>query len=198
MRKVILQEFMTLDGFAAGPNNNVDFIPASTAGDQKLGREQTELLAGVDTILLGRATYDMFVGYWPNVPEGDEKAFADKLNATPKLVFSRKLDRAPWGKWDDAKIVRSSPTDEVAKLKKQSGKDLVVWGSLSIAQALMAADLIDEYRLVICPVVLGTGKPLFKDETLARRLKVLNALTMDRGAVQMKCVPEEAHSAVRG
>jgi dihydrofolate reductase len=100
MRNVILQEFVTLDGLAAGPNDSVDFVPASTRGDQAFGREQLALMDSIDAILLGRVTYQMFAGYWPQVTEGDDKLFADKINATPKIVFSNSLEQAPWGKWE--------------------------------------------------------------------------------------------------
>jgi dihydrofolate reductase len=133
VRNVVLQEFVTLNGLATGPNDSVDFIPASTSGDQSFGREQLAFFDAIDTIVLGRVTYRMFAGYWPNVTEGDEKPFADKMNSTPKIVFSRGLEKAPWGKWDDARIVRTRAADEVAKLKAQPGKNIVICGSISLA-----------------------------------------------------------------
>src|SRR5262245_7736134 len=129
MRKVILQEFLSLDGLAAGREDNVDFVPASTKDDLVFGREQLEMMDSIDTIVLGRVTYQMFAGYWPHVTEGEESLFAERMNATPKIVFSRTLDRAPWGTWDDAIVNRSDASAEVQKLKRQSGKDMVVWGS---------------------------------------------------------------------
>jgi hypothetical protein len=87
-------------------------VPNATKGDQSFGREQMKLMDTIDTILLGSVTYGLFVGYWPNVNEGDEKTFADMLNTTPKIVFSKKLKRAPWGKWDEAKVVNHSAVDE--------------------------------------------------------------------------------------
>jgi dihydrofolate reductase len=107
MRKVILQEFITLDSLAAGPNDSVDFVPASTKGDKSFGREQVKLMNTVDTILLGRKTYQMFAGYWPKVTKGKEKVFADKLNSLPKIVFSKTLESAPWGDWEEAEIVKN-------------------------------------------------------------------------------------------
>jgi dihydrofolate reductase len=108
VRRVILQDWVTLNGLAARPNGSVDFVPASTRGDRSFGQAQFAFLDTIDTILLGRATYRMFADYWPNVTHGEEKPFADKLNSTPKIVFSRTLDRAPWGTWDDATFVRNS------------------------------------------------------------------------------------------
>ena len=189
MRKVILQEFVTLDGLAAGPNDSVDFVPASTRGDRTFGREQLAFIDTIDTILLGRVTYQMFAGYWPQVTEGDDKPFADKLNAIPKVVFSKTLDRAPWGTWNDARIVKTNPTEEVAQLKKQAGKDMVVWGSISLAQSLIAASLIDEYRMVVCPLVLGMGRPLFGDKGRPLGMKLLTAKAHDSGSVLLQYIP---------
>ena len=195
MRKVILQEFVTLDGLAAGPNDSVDFVPASTQGDRTFGQEQLKLMDAIDTIVLGRVTYRMFADHWPKVTEGEEKTFAEKLNSTPKIVFSRTLDRAPWGDWDEARIVRNSAADEVAKLERQSGRDLLIWGSLSLAQSLMNQRLIDEYRLVVCPVVLGSGRPLFGDKVASIDMKLLNATALDLGAVSLRYVQADARSA---
>jgi dihydrofolate reductase len=186
MRKVILQEFITLDGLAAGPNDSVDYIPASTVGDKSFGKEQGKLMDTVDTILLGRVTYQMFVDYWPKVTKGKEKPFADKLNSIPKIVFSKTLEVAPWGDWDEVKVVKNSPVKEIAKLKKGSGTNMVIWGSISLAQSVIQGGLIDEYRLVICPVVLGSGRPLFLDNVNSFGLKLLEAKTFDLGAVQLK------------
>ena len=182
MRRLILQEFVSLDGLANGPNESVDFVPRATKGDHRFGLEQMKLLESIDTILLGSVTYRMFAGYWPNVTAGDEKAFADKLNSTPKVVFSNTLDRAPWGSWEDARIVKKSPATEVTRLKQQPGKHIVLWGSISVAQSLMNEKLIDEYRLVVCPVVLGEGRPLFR-EGEAYEMRLQEAKTFDCGAV---------------
>ena len=194
MRKVILQEFITLDGLAAGPNNSVDFVPNATKGDQSFGREQMKLMDTIDTILLGSVTYGLFVGYWPNVNEGEEKTFADMLNTTPKIVFSKKLKRAPWGKWDEAKVVNHSAVDEVAKLKQQAGKNMVIWGSIAVAQSLMKAKLIDEFRLVVCPVALGNGRALFH-EVGKNEMRLVEAKTFDRGAVLLNYAAGKVQSS---
>src|SRR5215510_10297928 len=192
MRRVILQEFVSLDGLAAGPHESVDFIPASTQGDQTFGREQLELMDTVDTLLLGRVTYGMFAGFWPKVTEGPEKEFADKFNGVPKVVFSKTIDRAPWGEWKEGRIARGSAEDEVTKLRQQSGKNMLLSGSISVAQALMAKGLIDEYRLVLCPIVLGSGHPLFHDGAAGSTpMKLRSAKRLDRGAVSLIYDPLE-------
>ena len=160
MPRVIVQEFVSIDGFASGPKGSVDFIPASTRGDRGFGREQTKLMDSIGVMLLGRVTYAMFAGYWPRISDNDGQPFADTFNALPKIVFSSTLQHAPWRRWPEATIVRTNPAQEVARLKEPGGKDLFVSGSLSIAQSLISAQLVDEYRLVACPIVLGNTRPV--------------------------------------
>jgi len=183
MRKVILQEFVSIDGRAAEPGGSVDLVTASVKDDKSFGDSQLELLQSIDTILLGRVTYEMFSAYWPNVTEGDEKKFADLLNATPKVVFSKTLRRAPWGTWAEARIVRGAAGDEVAQLRQGPGRAMILWGSLSVAQSLIDAGLVDEYRLVICPVVLPNGRPLFRDGRAPLGMNLREARITDRGAL---------------
>ena len=189
MRKVILQEFVSLDGFAADAKGGVDFVPASTKGDQRFGDRQSAFMDSIDTILLGRVTYEMFSQYWPNVTSGDEKPFADKINAIPKVVFSSTLKRAPWGDWEAARLVSGSAAREVAQLRQQSGNDMVIWGSISLAQSLMEEGLIDEYQLVICPVLLGSGRPLFGDRMQGSDMTLRNTESFDRGHVLLTYAP---------
>lgn len=183
MRKVILQEFVSLDGLVADANNGVDFIPAATAGDPSFEQRQMSFMDSVDDILLGRVTYEMFAGYWPNVTSGDDKPFADKLNAIPKIVFSRTLERAPWGKFEPARIVKNDAAEEVAKLRRASGKSMVIWGSISLAQSLLRAAQIDEIELVFCPVTLSNGRTLFGGTLDPLQMKLLQTKSFDRGTV---------------
>jgi dihydrofolate reductase len=184
MRKIVLQEFVSLDAMAAGPGDSVDFIPASTQGDATFGREQVALMDTVDTLLLGRRTYEMFAGFWPNVTQGPEAEFAGKWNALKKVVFSTTLQRAPWGSWGDGTIVRGDIATEVAKLRQHPGKDIIVSGSLSVAQALVAKGLVDVFRVVLCPTVLGGGRALFADGW-STTVKLRGAKALDRGAVSL-------------
>ena len=185
MRKVILQEIVSLDGYAADPNGDVNLIPASARGDQRWGAEQTVLMDSIDTLLLGRVTYKMFSQFWPTRTEGEEKEFADKFNGLQKVVFSKTLKRAPWGDWGEGRIVKGNPADEVAKLKKQPGKDMLISGSISIGQALSEANLVDEYHVIVCPVVRDGGRPLFGDSAGGKQLELIDAHSLDRGAVSL-------------
>ena len=189
MRSVILQMFVSVDGNAAAADGAVDFVPTANAGDLSFARRQLAFLSSIDTILLGRVTYEMFSRHWPRVTSGEEKEFADALNALPKIVFSRTLESAPWGNWDAAKVVKENAAEEVARLKKSSGKDIVIWGSLSLAQMLMKERLIDEYQLLVCPVVLPGGVPLFRDKGDAQRLTLLATKSFDQGTVLLAYKP---------
>ena len=186
MRNVILQEFVSLDGLAADQNSSVDFIPGATAGDQSFGQRQMNFIASLDAILLGRVTYQMFAGFWPNVTSGEDKPFADRLNSIPKIVFSRTLDSAPWGKFEPARIVKNDAAQEIAKLKRASGKNMVIWGSISLGQSLLQAGCIDEIQLVLCPVVLGSGRTLFEGKVDPLQMKLVKAKSFDRGTVLLE------------
>jgi dihydrofolate reductase len=197
MRHVIFQPFVSLDGFAAGPNDSTDFVPASNKGDQSFMQRQLEFMDSVDAILLGRVTYEMFAGYWPKATSGDDKEFAEKINAIPKIVFSKTLQRAPWGNFEDAIIKRDAVT-EIEKLKRESGKDMVIWGSISLGRRLEAEGVIDEYQIIVCPVILGRGKRLFGDEGDAFDLSLRESRPFDRGAVLLAYSPARAHSGAGG
>jgi dihydrofolate reductase len=189
MRRLIVQEFVTLDGLAAGPKGEVDFIPAATAGDAGVAENQMRFIDTVDTIVLGRTTYEMFAGYWPTAT-GDDKPFADKLNAVPKLVFSKTLDRAPWGSWAEATVTREDPREELPRARDLEGKNLVVWGSLTLVHSLAEAGLVDEYQLWLLPVVLGGGgRPLFAEGVGRIAMNLLEAKTSEKGATLLRYEP---------
>ena len=183
MRNLILQEFVTVDGLAAGPNGSTDFIPAANRGDQSLMRRQIAFTDSLDLIVLGRKTYELFAGYWPKVTSGDDKLLADRINVIPKVVFSNTLSRAPWGDFDEARVVHTNAAREIEKLKQQPGKDMAIWGSLSLAHALMHEGAIDEYQLIVCPVVLVEGRRLFDDTVTPGEMHLLSTRSFDRGSV---------------
>lgn len=183
MRSLVLQEFLSLDGFGADAHGGVDFIPASGQGDRSFMQHQLDFMDEIDGIVLGRVTYEMFVEYWPQAKSGDDKELAEKINAARKYVFSSSLEQAPWGAWDNATVVRGDASAEIQALKQRGGKNLVIWGSLSLARTLADAGAIDRYQLVICPVVLGNGRRLFHDEIPAGQLTLAGIQSFDRGNV---------------
>jgi dihydrofolate reductase len=182
MRKVVVQQFVTLDGYAAGPNGELDFVTETgAAADPTSGpfvEDQLAFIESLDTILLGAVTYRMFAAYWPEQTT-ETQAIADALNATPKVVFSSTLESASWGSWEPARLVSGSAAEEVRRLKAEPGKDMVVWGSLALSNSLMRDDLVDEYRLQVCPVVLGRGKRLFEEGLASQWLTHLETNTYD-------------------
>jgi len=184
MRKVVVHEYISADGFVAASDGEVDWL-GSIGGevDVLMLRE----LDDIDTILLGATTYEEFVRYWPT-PESDGELIAERLNATPKVVFSTKLGRAPWGEWPEASVDSSGrPAASVADLKRGPGKSLVVWGSITLAQTLIDARLVDEIWLGVAPVALGQGRSLFKGQ-IALQLIGVQSFT-DTGLVMTRYRP---------
>jgi dihydrofolate reductase len=123
-------------------------------------------------------------GHWPTRTEAEDPG-ADQMNATPKIVFSKKLVKAGWGKWDNAKVVKEIVPDEIRRLKQQSDKSLVIMGSASIVQQFTSLGLIDVYRLWLHPVVLGRGKTLFKDIKGRHDLRLIQAKTYKNGVIAL-------------
>ena len=188
MRTLILQEWVSLDGFAVDAAGTLDFFPA-TETDHFSDRDQLAFLDGVDTILLGRRTYELFVDFWPGGTT-DREIIADRLNALPKLVFSNTLTEAPWGAWPPARVVRGDAVDEIRRLKAEDGKHRVLWGSLSLAQAVIAAGLVDEYHLQVCPTLVGASRRLFPDRDGYARLRRVGVRSYDTGVVFLHYEPQ--------
>ena len=161
MRKLIVTMWTTLDGFIADANGEMDWL----LGDDQLSDYEIALVSNADTLLFGRKTYQDFLGYWPNVPRNPdaaawEKTYAEKINAMTKVVLSTTLDKA---EWDPSQIRRSIDRDEIKELKDEPGANILIYGSASVVQQLTNLGLIDEYQLVVHPVLLGGGKRLFDD-----------------------------------
>jgi len=123
-----------------------------------------QLFSIIDTILLGANTYKMFAGFWP-ATTADQEIVADALNKTPKIVFSKTLKQAPWGKWEPAQLVRGNANEKVKQLKQEKGKDMIVFGSIALAKSLLKENSIDEIQLRICPSLLGSGMKFVHDES---------------------------------
>jgi dihydrofolate reductase len=186
MRKLILEEWMSLDGHVADRNGQLNFFTQlSPEQNTYSDRDQLAFLETVDTILLGRKTYELFVDFWPNANTQTE-IIADKLNSLPKLVFSNTLAAAPWGQWPAATVINGDALEAIRALKQQAGKDMVLWGSISLAQALMQANLIDEYHVQLCPVVTGGGRPLFPNNIQLNRFSLASSKTYPTGTVLLQ------------
>lgn len=190
MRKIIVSMWVTLDGFIAGPNGEMDWV--GQLYDEAMGVYETELVNAADTLLLGRVTYQSFAGSWPKVPDNPnaspgEVEYARRLNAMRKIVFSKTLDGV---EWNNSQLVREVVPEELERMKREPGRDMVIYGSASLVQTLTNLGLIDEYQILVHPVVLGGGKPLFHGITDRKTLKLVNSKTHPSGVVFLTYQPE--------
>jgi dihydrofolate reductase len=181
MRKIILDGNISLDGFMAGPNGELDQFTA----DEDLHRDAAQLLDGAGTIIFGRVTYQMMEDYWPAALKDDSlsegmKAFARAYDAIPKTVFSRTLEKT--GR--NTRIIRELHPEEVREMKQQPGKDFLIAAG-ELAYVFMEHGLIDEYRLWVHPLLLGSGKRLFKDGAPLTQLALIEAREFASGVVLM-------------
>jgi len=179
MRKVIASIHTTLDGFVTGPTgdeNNLDWL---FPGVNEVQADVEDFLRSVDTMLLGRVTYEGFVAFWP----AQDGEFADWMNETPKIVFSRTARDVAWGGRDNITLIHEGVAKRVKALKQQKGRDMVTLGSGGLVQSFTDLGLIDEYRLVVHPVVLGSGKRLLGSAGQRRNLELLRTKRYEGGAV---------------
>jgi dihydrofolate reductase len=162
MRNVVLWVGMSFDGFTSGENENLDWlVPHATTPE---GHEIfSRLRERVDTILVGRVNYEGFAAYWPSVKDdpkasANDKAISRWLDDVPKVVFSRTLREVTW---KNSRLAKRDAAEEVAALKRETGKDILIQNSTRLAQSLLAADLVDELEILVAPVAIGKGRALF-------------------------------------
>jgi dihydrofolate reductase len=186
MRKIIVTEFVSLDGVMQDPGGDGDFEYGGWTREFQIGPEGgqfklDETLAS-DALLLGRVTYQGFAAAWPSMDD----EFANKFNSMPKYVVSSTLDKA---EWNNSTVLGGDVVDEVTKLKGGAGGDIVVHGSATLVQALLDNDLVDELRLMVFPVVLGKGKRLFGATSDKKRLRLADTKTVGDGVTILTFVP---------
>jgi dihydrofolate reductase len=183
MRKLIVEEWITLDGFAADKNGGLDFF-TNLSPEQNTYSDQMQLkfLESVDAIILGRKTYQLFVEFWPEATV-DKEPIADALNAIPKYIVSSTLEETHWGKWPAPTIIRPDAMEYIRQMKTLPGKNIVVWGSLSLVQDIIAAGLTDEFRIQLCPLLLCEGRSLFSPDKAAMPLHLVEQRAYETGVV---------------
>jgi dihydrofolate reductase len=168
---------ITLDGFFEGPNREIDWHNV----DEEFNEFAIEQLNSTDILLFGRVTYELMANYWPTVAAiTNDPIIASKMNAIPKIVFSKTLKNADW---NNTRLIKENITEEVSNLKHQPGKDIAIFGSSDLAATFMQSGLIDEYRIMINPIILGEGKLLFKGLNEKLNLKLLKTKMFSSGNV---------------
>jgi dihydrofolate reductase len=196
MRKVVVNEWMTLDGVVQAPGA----ADEDTSGGFEHGgwhlpyfddlsqKWVVRNLNEAGGFLLGRRTYENFAAYWPNAPE-EEQVVAQPLNSRPKYVASRTLTEPL--EWQNSRVLEGNVADAVAALKQEDGADLLVIGSAELVQTLIEHDLVDEFRVMIDPLVVGGGKRLFRDDGEVRPLRLVDSNVTTTGAIIATYAPVE-------
>jgi dihydrofolate reductase len=182
MRKIVAGLFMSLDGVVEAPET-WHFPYFNDEMGASVGAQQAES----DAILLGRQTYQEFAGFWPNADEA-EVEMADFMNDTPKYVVSTTLESA--GEWQNSTLVKGDIVQEITNLKEQPGRNIAIIGSGTLVRSLLRAGLIDELRLLVHPIVVGSGKRLFDDADTVP-LKLLDAQTFSTGVLALAYGPAD-------
>ena len=188
MRKIIASEFVSLDGVMENPGWTFQF------GSEEQEKFKFDELAASDALLLGRVTYEGFAAAWPNMMEqydGPRRAalgeYADMMNGYPKHVVSTTLE-GPL-EWNNSTLIKGNVAEEVLELKRQAGQDILIFGSADLVNALTGHDLIDEYRLMVFPVIVGKGKQLFGDGIDTKVLELVGTEMFVSGVVVLTYRP---------
>lgn len=188
MRRIVSGLFTTLDGVVEAPGSADTTLPEKRGWSDpymshEIGMSILDLMQKSDGFLLGRKTYQDFAVFWPSMPAEDP--FAQFMNNMPKYVISTTLDKA---EWNNSTLLRS--VDEISQLKQQSGRDINITGSPTLVRSLLEQGLLDELQLMVCPVVLGTGKRLFDEGIDTKKLKLVDTKSFDTGMVLLSYQPE--------
>lgn len=177
MRKVIVFMMTTLDGYIAGPNDEIDWHQV----DEEFNEFAVEQLKSMGVLLFGRMTYEGMASYWPTpAASTDDPAVAGMMNTLPKIVFSRTLEKA---EWQNTRLIKDNIAEEITKLKAQPGQDLIILGSSHLTASFINLGLLDELRIMVNPVILGDGKSLFDGVTEHLKLRLLKTRVFGNGNV---------------
>lgn len=189
MRKIILSEFITIDGVFEAPGGETSLGERSgwtfPYQSPEQGKFKNDELFAADALLLGRKTYDGFAAAWPTITNAGE--FGERMNSISKFVVSATSQELTW---NNSHLITGDVISEIKKLKEMPGKDILVFGSGELTQTLMQNDLIDEYRLMVFPVILGIGKHLFQDAKEKKNLKLVESRAFNSGAIVLTYHPE--------
>jgi len=187
MRKVIVSEYVTLDGVMEDPGGSEGTEHGGWSfqfWSEEAAKFKFDELFASDALLLGRVTYQGFAKAWPSMT--DEQGFADRMNSLPKFVVSTTLEKL---EWNNSRLIKGNIAEEVSKLKQQPGQDILIAGSVELVHTLMQHDLIDEYRIMVHPIVLGSGKRLFREGSDKTVLRLVDTRTFSSGVVVLSYQP---------
>ena len=185
MRKLIMQNFISIDGYFEGPNHDLSWHNV----DSEFNRQAIANLDNAHALLFGRITYELMASYWPT-PHAltDDPIVAGKMNSLQKIVFSRTLRTADWA---NSRLVNGDAAGEIRKLKQQEGKNLLIFGSSDLVVSIMGKNLIDEYDFYVNPVILGKGKSIFQGAAGMVKVKLLETRIFASGNVLLRYGPLE-------
>ena len=186
MRKLIVKEWITLDGIFDGDSMDEWFHPFQS--DERIEYIQNTVQA-TDAMLYGRTTYEMLAPYWSKF-KNNEMGIAEKLNSVPKFVVSASLESADW---NNTTIIRNNIVEEISRLKNQSGQQILIDGSATLVQSLMGTALIDEYQFLVHPIMVGTGKRFFRDGMHTPALKLVKTKTFPLGVMLVCYQPAKGY-----
>lgn len=179
MARLIMWNLMTLDGFVEGPNRDISWH--MDVWGEELERLSIQQLKSAGGLMFGRVTYELMANYWPS----ETGEVAELMTALPKYVFSRTLKKSGW---NNTQLFGADLPGTVAKIKRESAKDIFLFGSADLAESLISHGLIDEFRIAVNPVILGGGTPLFKQGERVK-LKLLDSKPMSTGIVIVRYEP---------
>jgi dihydrofolate reductase len=185
MRKVIASEIVSLDGVVESPDKwHFPYF------NDQMGKAIRVAMATADAMLLGRVTYEEFAAFWPSQGGDDDQEFTDYMNNTPKFVVSKTLEEPL--EWNNSTLIKGNVAEEITELKQQPGKDITITGSPTLVRSLLQDDLIDELRLMIHPIVVGSGKRLFEDGSDQKALELVDSKTFGTGVVYLTYQPAQS------
>lgn len=185
MRKIIMFNMVSVDGLFEGPHSDLSWHHVG----EEFNRFAIDQLDSAGGLLFGRVTYLGMASYWPTeIAIRNDPDVAGKMNRIPKFVFSRTLEQA---NWSNSTLLKGDLAEEAARLKEQGGRDLLLFGSGSLATALTHLGLIDEYRLMVNPVILGAGTPMFKGVDERLNLRLVDSRAFQSGNVLLIYQPDK-------
>lgn len=185
MGHLVVQEFVTADGFAADVNNEFTAYELLEGGTAEFDQSQLAWLGTVEAMVLGASTYRMFVEFWPT-PASDGEIIAPALNGLRRFVFSRQLENAPWGDLPAATIESGDAVEAIRRIKSEIEGTIVLWGSLTLCEAFLRAGEVDVVRFVVMPIAIGAGRGVFPAGQDPALLTLLSAKTYDAGLIELE------------